>query len=204
MVGAQRAVVWNLGAIADSGRSEALELFRDVLIASASIPGCYPPVLLTVRSGNTQFQEMHSDGGSASQILTFPDDAITSGGNYQPSKALRSDMYVIVNNAMMPEFSTVPNGTLSVIARAYTALVKSQTKSALLATYGYARNVGIGFHVASIDTQVPYSMSDPFSTEYMRSVYTLGYRAMRANTLWKDKPIFPYQDEMTATNERKS
>src|SRR5262249_31607986 len=36
---AQRAVVWDMGAIAASRNPDALQLFRDVLVASASIPG---------------------------------------------------------------------------------------------------------------------------------------------------------------------
>lgn len=35
----QRGVSWDLGAIASAGTPEALELFRSVLVASASIPG---------------------------------------------------------------------------------------------------------------------------------------------------------------------
>jgi predicted acylesterase/phospholipase RssA len=41
---AQRFVVWNMGAIATSGHPRALELFRKVMLASASIPAAFPPV----------------------------------------------------------------------------------------------------------------------------------------------------------------
>jgi predicted acylesterase/phospholipase RssA len=40
---AQRAVAWNMGAIAASEHPDALELFRRVLIASAAIPVAFPP-----------------------------------------------------------------------------------------------------------------------------------------------------------------
>jgi Patatin-like phospholipase len=40
---AQRPVLWNMGAIAASGQPAALELFRKVLVASASIPGLFDP-----------------------------------------------------------------------------------------------------------------------------------------------------------------
>ena len=45
---AQRFIVWNLGLIAASGRPEAVELFRKVLLASASIPVAFPPVFFDV------------------------------------------------------------------------------------------------------------------------------------------------------------
>ncbi|MFX7242995.1 patatin family protein, partial [Acinetobacter baumannii] len=46
----QRAVIWNMGAIAASGAPNAVSLFTDVLTASASIPAVFPPQLLDVQA----------------------------------------------------------------------------------------------------------------------------------------------------------
>lgn len=186
----QRAVIWNMGAIAASGRPDALKLFQDVIIASASIPGIFPAVLIKVKANGQEFEEMHSDGGSSSQILTIPEGWMASPPQNAWSKGLKLNMYVIVNNALMPEFSTTTNNTLAVMARASSALIKSQTRSALVATYVYAQKNGIRFRVAAIDTQLPYKMTDPFNTNYMRAVFNLGYARMASGSLWKDKPIF--------------
>ncbi|MBB2719014.1 UNVERIFIED_ORG: hypothetical protein GGD48_004273 [Rhizobium etli] len=186
----QRPVIWNMGAIADSGRADALKLFQDVIIASASIPGVFPAVLIKVKAGGQQFEEMHSDGGTSSQILTIPEGWMASPRQAAWPKGLKLNMYVIVNNALMPEFSTTSNNTLAVMARASAALIKSQTRSALVATYVYAQKNGIRFHVASIDRQIPYKMTDPFNTNYMRAVYHLGYARMASGSLWKDEPLF--------------
>ncbi|WP_311044212.1 hypothetical protein [Rhizobium bangladeshense] len=105
-------------------------------------------------------------------------------------KGLKLNMYVIVNNALVPEFSTTTNNTLAVMARASAALIKSQTRSALVATYVYAQKNGIRFRVASIDRQIPYKITDPFNTNYMRAVYHLGYAEMASGRLWKDQPVF--------------
>ena len=185
----QRATVWNMGAIANSGHPDALKLFRDVLVASASIPGVYPAVMIKAESGGRQFEEMHSDGGSASQVLTIPQMFLTSAKRLV-NKRQSANFYVIVNNALMPEFAKTPDKTLPVIARAYSIVIKSQTQSALTALYNYSRLTNAGFHLASIDAQVPYSMFDPFNTAYMRAVYNLGYAEFAAGTLWKDTPAF--------------
>lgn len=186
----QRAVIWNMGAIANSNRPGSLKLFQDILVASASIPGVYPAVMLQAESGGRHFKEMHSDGGSASQVLMLPQTLLTSSESLVPARKQRVDFYVIVNNALMPEFGTTPDKTLSVIARAYSIFVKSQTQSALTALYNYAKLTRARFHLASIDVQLPYSMSDPFNTDYMRAVYNLGYAELSAGTLWKDSPVF--------------
>ena len=57
-------VVWNMGAIAATGGESARTLFRDVIVASSSIPGVFPPVMISVRDANgVAYQEMHVDGG---------------------------------------------------------------------------------------------------------------------------------------------
>ncbi|WP_348626010.1 hypothetical protein [Neorhizobium galegae] len=192
----QRAVIWNMGAIADSGRPEALKLFRDVVIASASIPGLYPAILIKAKSGDQSFEEMHSDGGAASQILTIPEGWMANSDKVGWPKGVKLNMYIIINNALMSEFSTTTNNTFTVMARANSSLIKAQTRSALVATYIYAQRNGIRFCVASIDTQLAYNMTDPFNTNYMRSVFNLGFAKMASRSLWKDRPLFT--DTLTA------
>jgi hypothetical protein len=58
---AQRPVIWNIGAIARPG---AVELVREILLASAAIPAAFPPVLMDVEVDGKLFQEMHVDGGA--------------------------------------------------------------------------------------------------------------------------------------------
>ncbi len=58
-----------MGAIASSGAPNALSLFRDVLVASASVPGVYSPVLINVEGEGLRFEEMHVDGGVRANLL---------------------------------------------------------------------------------------------------------------------------------------
>ena len=66
---AQRPVYWDMGKIAQKGDNQALELFRHVLLASASIPGIFPPVLVQVEAGGQVYQEMHVDGGTTREVF---------------------------------------------------------------------------------------------------------------------------------------
>lgn len=186
----QRGVIWNMGAIAASGNPHALKLFRDIIVASASIPGVFPPVMIQATSNGRQFQELHSDGGSTSQILTPPllaDNALFSEKPVQQ----KVELYVIVNNALIPEFGVTPNRTMSSLGRAYSTFLKSQAQSELAALYNHARRTGANFNVASIDVQIPYSMLDPLDRNYMHAVYRLGYQQITAGALWKHTPAFP-------------
>ncbi len=65
-------VLWNVGAIAASGYKDAPELIAKILLASASIPGAFPPVMIDVEAGGEHFQEMHVDGGTVAQVVFYP------------------------------------------------------------------------------------------------------------------------------------
>ncbi len=46
---AQRPVIWNMGAVANSKHSEAYAMFRKVLVASAAIPVLFPPTFIDLK-----------------------------------------------------------------------------------------------------------------------------------------------------------
>jgi predicted acylesterase/phospholipase RssA len=69
-------VTWNMGAIASSGAPGALELFRNIMIASVSIPGAVSPVMINVQVAGKHYQEMHVDGGVITQVYAYPPQAV--------------------------------------------------------------------------------------------------------------------------------
>ena len=68
---AQRLVLWDMGAIATSGHPDAIKLFRKVMLASASIPGAFPPQYIKVEAGGGFYDEMHVDGGTTAQVILY-------------------------------------------------------------------------------------------------------------------------------------
>ncbi len=184
----QRAVIWNIGAIANSGRPDALALIQQVLVASASVPGVFPPVSIRTTVDGKEIEELHSDGGSSAQFFTLPEHLLVAHNDHARDQKLH--IYVIVNNALMPEFSMSRARALPMMGRAYGILLKSQTKQGLIALYNFAQRSGVDLDIATIDAQVPYSMVDPFNASYMKSVYLIGYRNSLNQRLWNKRPIF--------------
>ena len=45
---ARRPVIWNIGKIAASGNPKALDLVREILVASAAVPAAFPPMMIDV------------------------------------------------------------------------------------------------------------------------------------------------------------
>ncbi|MGA3159498.1 MAG: patatin-like phospholipase family protein, partial [Steroidobacteraceae bacterium] len=91
----EEPVIWNLGLIAEQGGPVARRLFRDVLIASSSVPGIFPPVMISVQQGGRSFQEMHVDGSAINSLFFIPDVAAILPN---PIESLHGGhLYVLVN-----------------------------------------------------------------------------------------------------------
>ena len=87
---AQRAVIWDMGAIAASGGDRGLKLFREVLAASASVPVVFAPQLIDVEVNSRRFQEMHVDGTVSAPVFTLPDSFLFGGKAISPRGSGRS------------------------------------------------------------------------------------------------------------------
>src|ERR1700729_4157511 len=75
-------VIWDLGSIAMNGGAGARALFRDVLVASASVPGLLPPVVIRVQEQQALYDEVHVDGSISVPFfvpLAFVDATRDSG-----------------------------------------------------------------------------------------------------------------------------
>src|SRR5258708_37141150 len=68
----ESGVIGNRTAMAASKDPDALGLFRKILLASASIPGAFPPVMIDVTVDGKHYQEMHVDGGATAQVFIYP------------------------------------------------------------------------------------------------------------------------------------
>ena len=185
---AQRTVIWDMGAVAESGNEQALALFRDVLIASASIPAVFPPVMINVTVNERRFQEMHSDGGATTQLFTAPEFFLASTKIAPPIRPGTVDLYIIINNTLEPEFEAVKRSTLAIAGRAYSTLVKTHARSAVNATYTLTQRTGVDFNLAYLDEVIPYSIDDPFNTEYMRRLFTIGRNKALSAHAWRKSP----------------
>ncbi len=90
---ARRPIIWDMGKIASYGGQQALDLFVSIMIASASIPAGFPPVMIDVEADGKHYQEMHVDGGTMAQVFVYPaavgrEDGI-GHGRHAGSQALR-------------------------------------------------------------------------------------------------------------------
>ena len=137
----QRTVIWDMGRIAAIRSTQALNLFRDVMAASASIPVVFPPMLIDAEANGHRFQEIHVDGGVTAPVLTF---LLRNGAL---ARGLRMNIYVLVNDKVERDFQLVPNSTIDIAARTSASVTKTQIRSVLYETYDFARRNNFGFNL---------------------------------------------------------
>ncbi|MCS3449317.1 MULTISPECIES: patatin-like phospholipase family protein [Bradyrhizobium] len=182
----QRTVIWDMGRIAAVGTPEALQLFRDVMAASASIPLVFPPIMIDAEGQGRRFQEMHVDGGVTAPVLTLP-DALLFRERSWPANG-RMNIYILVNKKLEGNFELVSNSTIDVASRSISAITQAQTRSVILSTYDFARRNRLGFHLSYIERDYPAPETQGFDTAYMRALYQYGYDKAAAGQAWTATP----------------
>jgi hypothetical protein len=181
---AGQTVFWNLGRIAERGGPRALHLIRRVLIASASVPGVFPPVMLPVEQGDHMFEEMHVDGAAAEPLFFIPDLAAILPGSLSALSGGR--LYLIVNGPLRMPAGKTPLTSFAILRRSIGTTLQSDTKSAVEIAYTFARGHQMGIVMTAIPNAYPYDGPLDFSAEKMRDLFGYGERCAFAAQLWND------------------
>ena len=183
---AQRAVIWDMGAIASRGGPDAYKLFRDVLAASASVPVVFAPQLIDVNANGRSFQEMHVDGTVSSPIYTLP-DAVLFGNKTIVSRNARPSIYVIVNARLDPGFEVVPDLAAAIAEHSFSTMNRVGTKALLAETYNAANREGFDFHLSYVGKDLHDFGGTGFETDAMRQIYNYGYEKASTGSFWLTK-----------------
>ena len=196
----QRPVVWNIGAIAASGHPDALKLFRQVLLASASIPGAFPPVLIGVENGGRAYQEMHVDGGAAAQVFFYPpslDLRVVTGPRNTPRPRT---IWVVRNGRMDVEGANVERGLFSIARRSIATLLHFSGVGDISRIYLTAQRDAVTFRLSYIGSTFDAPRREPFDQDFMRALFEYGARKARSGEAWADAP--PAVGTLAATADR--
>jgi predicted acylesterase/phospholipase RssA len=183
---AQRTAIWDMGAIAASNHPRALELFRNVLMASASVPAVFPPVLIDVAASGRRFREMHVDGGVSANVLIAPEVFFLSPEALE-REPVRPRLFVLVNSKLSSEFAVVPDSMTQLALRSVSTLIKANLRSTLIANYDFARRKGWEFNLVAIDPGFPASAPNGLDPAYMQRLFRYGQMKGRSGNAWRSK-----------------
>lgn len=181
----QESVIWDMGKIAARGDEEARTLFKNVLVASASIPGVFPPVLLPGLSTNAQvLMEMHVDGGVNLPYLAVPEGLMLWTAPVQETGYGGGAMYVIVNGQTGRNTGTTPGRLTGILGRTYDSMSKASLRTHLAVTAGFARRNALELSFTAIPDNVQASAL-AFDQESMTALFELARQRGRDGSAWR-------------------
>ena len=185
----QRPVLWDMGRIAMSSDRDALGLFRKILLASATLPGVFPPVRIQVRVGGQSYDELHVDGGVTRQVFIAPSIFSFVAHDEKPGRpATKPRLYVVRNGKIDPEWQSVSENVVSITQRSISTLIKNQGIGDLYRIYSITKRDGIDFNLASIPPDFSETSEEPFDQKYMVALFDRGYDLASHNYSWVKAP----------------
>jgi predicted acylesterase/phospholipase RssA len=185
---ARQAVLWNMTKIAASREPKALDLFRSVMIASAAIPGTFPPVMIDVEANGEAYQEMHVDGGTMAQVFVYPPSLHVKETEEKAHLTRERKVYIIRNARLDPEWAQVERRTMSIAGRAISSLIHTQGIGNLYMIYSTSQRDGVDYNLAYIPASFNVPHEEEFDTDYMRALYQTGYDMAAQGYPWEKTP----------------
>ncbi|EJL34556.1 putative esterase of the alpha-beta hydrolase superfamily [Caulobacter sp. AP07] len=179
----EETVIWDMGAIASRGGEESRELFKNVMVASASIPGVFPPTLIEIGGEGRHLSEMHVDGGVTIPFFVAPESLLlwtADKGSARPGR-----MFVIVNGKVGGAFGFTKGGAVSIVGRSWDTMSKALMRTHLAASSAFARrNGGQLFYSAIPDTADVDASGLDFASNNRNALFKLGYERAIAGWAW--------------------
>lgn len=186
---AQRQVIWNMSAIAASGRPDRCDLFVKILRASSALPGLFPPVKIDVVGPDGQtYDELHVDGGVTAEVIFVPPESQILHIEHEvfPEERRRS-LFVLENGKLSPEYDAVDMRLLPLAARAVATLVKYQVVDNLIALSVIAKATNSRFCFNAIPMDFDLKPKKLFDLDHARKLYECG-RAVGCSGQWSTTP----------------
>jgi len=181
-------VIWNIGAIAEVGTPEALNLIRRIMLASASIPAAFPPVMFDVEAGGGAYQEMHVDGGASSQAFLIPTSVDPRVAQTEAGHRRKSDAFIVRNSRLTTEWTDTERKTLSVAGKGVTTMINYSGISDFYRMYLETLRVKAGFNLAYIGPEFHAPHPSDFDQTYMRALYHYAYETAAKGYPWQHAP----------------
>jgi hypothetical protein len=184
----QQPVIWNIGAIAASGKPGALDLARHIIMASASIPGVFPPVRLQVTVDGKFYDELHADGGVTRQVFLLPAGYDTELVDKAIGWKAQRRAFIIRNGLVRPEYQAVNDSFLPLALRSVSTLIKTQGVGDLYRIYLFCQRYDIQYNLAYIPNEFEAPSHAMFDEKFMNSLYDFGYQEGVRGYSWHKRP----------------
>jgi len=173
-------VVWDLGSIAMNGGPIARAFFRDVLVASASVPGMFPPVIIRVQDSGGDYSEAHVD--RTATVPFFVPPALLQLPQDVPHRSPPT-VYVIVDGRLCEKPMSTRLRFRTIVSRSISAGMTHMVRTTLELTASTAQRQGANLQYSAIPTAYPNLDAFDFRATAMRPLFQYGYECSRVRNI---------------------
>ncbi|CAN5511419.1 patatin-like phospholipase family protein [soil metagenome] len=187
-VQSKREVFWDIGAIACSGRPDADDLVKKIILAAVSIPGLLPPVYFDVVVDGCRYKEMHSDGGAVTQIfMKLADHQATPMPGYKWLD--KSNLYILAAGKLYPDPTKAQLNLLARVSNSVSSSLYALYRAELCKLYALCMVSGMSYNIISLDPTLEVDhKSTTFNIEQMKTLYNSGYQQSCGGVPWRKMP----------------
>jgi len=185
---AGRSVIWNVGAIAASDYPQKTMLIQELLRASSAIPVAFPPVVITVEAEGKQYDEMHVDGGTGSQVFVYPAAADWRLVTRKLKVKGKPQIYVIRNSFLEADYNGIKRSVFPIASRTIDSLIRTQGIGDLYQIYALCQRDGNDFNLAYIPSNFTDKPAEGFDPVYMKKLFDRGYQMSLDGYPWEEAP----------------
>jgi predicted acylesterase/phospholipase RssA len=178
----EETVIWDLGAIAARGGEPARRLFRDVLVASASVPGVFSPVLIHVQEAGVSYDEMHIDGNASTSLFIAPVAAYFA--LLDPHSLEGTRIYVLINGRIIDAPETTPLRLAPIVSRTLSAALRHMASAQVIAVDQFAEKYRMSVQSTYLPFDYPQYSSTDFRATAMQPLFAYGEQCAERGRLW--------------------
>jgi len=195
-------IVWDMGAIASSSRSDKYERFSDIIYASTAIPVYLPPQYMKVDIEGEAYYQMHVDGGIYSQVFMI--GLLVNWGEVLNFKANANTdfdvtLYTVANRKYRQRdiYNPIEEAPFSIIEAYVLTEMDLLFDRSIYRLYTSCEQKGIKFKMATIPEKMEEIVIVPteFNPENMIKLFNVGYNLGRHDFEWKEKVSFDEYDD---------
>lgn len=200
---AGQPVVWNMGEIAASSDPGALDLFKRVMLASASVPALFPPVMFDVFINGQAYQEMHVDGGASTQVFLYPSSLPVVVDKLVNPAVKKRRAFIIRNDKLSASWADTQRWSVSIALRAIEQIINKQGIGDLLQIYETTKLDGVEFNLAYIDSDFNQPAQGLFDENYMNALFEYAYSKAISGYPWANS-LPGYSDDSKVVDKKPS
>ena len=128
-------------------------------------------MLIDVEANGKKTQEMHADGGLSAQIFVAPESMLNSTS---ATKLPATELYLIANSRLAPEFQNTERSLIYVIGHAITIGVQSMLRVNIDRAYAAAKRNGVPFFLSYPALAADQQGKGTFDPEFMKDLFQTG------------------------------